>query len=498
MKKTITGLLMCLTFALMLLSSCASTFEQAGMALEKGDYTVAIVKSLESIEKGKDVPEAIAVLGDAWQQANDDWYAQIATIEKATTANELGKAISLYNKLIEIHGLVENAGRTELKPDREAVIKTALKTQERVAEMHFKEASARLALGGRANAHESVLQFRAAKKLAPEYPGIDAVLEEATKQATVKVYISAMPDKNNTFKDLKMQPLVEKKLSAMEFVEVVGPTTPYTDDQLQKSVAIDVARKFGADIVVNLTQNTSYSSDVKKVRRPIDSRMTFAANWKVEKLYMLTAAKCDITYSVVDVETEKILDEGTFSVTDSTDHDFSVSSILWTGKIGRLTIGNMASQETLLISNLTDGWDLSTVVYELRDFEKMDTGGGNRIVPTNNGNPIDFTKYKTPEQLNEIHNLNGHTFALFDIIENNIVVNGVSGMEYQCLYGPYFGEGFASCVKTAQFDRSVYENLEHWMKQKSTQYAVKEAFLDNFGEKMVPNKIVETITPFLK
>jgi phosphopantetheine adenylyltransferase len=464
------------------------------MALEKGDYTIAIVKSLESIEKGKDVPEAVAVLDDAWQRANSDWTAQIATIEKSTTANALAKAIPLYNKLIEIHGLVTEAGRFELKPDKESVIKTALKTQQRVVEMHFKEASANLARGGRDNAREAVLQFRAVKSMAPDYPGLDAVMEQATEQATVKVYISGNSDKNSTFKDLEIQPMVEKQLSDMDFVKVVEPTA----DQLKGNVAIDIARSLGADILVNFTPDTSYSSDVKTERRPIDSRVSSATNWNVEKSYILTSGKCEISYSVVDVATENILDEGIFSVEDSTDHGFSVSAILWTGKIARVKIGNMYSQQTLLVSNLDTGWDLSTLIRELQNYEKVETAGGNRIVPTNNGNPIDFTQYKTPEQLNAIQELNGHTFALFDIIEDTLLYEGKEQIVYQTLYGSYFGEGFASQLKTAQFDRQVYEELLRWMKLNNTQFYIKKAFLGELAEKTVPNKIVGKISPFLK
>ena len=83
MKKSITSLLVFAAVALVLLSSCASAFEQAGNALAQGDYTTAIEKSLVSIEKEKDVFEAEAVLKDAWQRANSEWNAQIATFEKA-------------------------------------------------------------------------------------------------------------------------------------------------------------------------------------------------------------------------------------------------------------------------------------------------------------------------------------------------------------------------------------------------------------------------------
>lgn len=120
MKKPITNFLVAITCALVLLSSCASSFEQAGEALAQGDYTKAIEKSLKSIEKGDDVPAAETVLKDAWQRANSEWNAQIATIEQATTYDELSKVIPVYNKLLAVHKMVAAAGRSELSPTYDA------------------------------------------------------------------------------------------------------------------------------------------------------------------------------------------------------------------------------------------------------------------------------------------------------------------------------------------------------------------------------------------
>ncbi|NBK21029.1 MAG: hypothetical protein EOM68_03275 [Spirochaetia bacterium] len=502
MKKTIPGLLVCLTFVLVLLSSCASTFEQAGAALEQGDYTTAIVKSLESIGKGKDVAEAEAVLKDAWKRANSEWNAQIATIEQATTADELAKAIPLYNKLLEIHKLVAAAGRTELKSDREAVLQKALQTQQRLAEMYFKEASATLALGGRENARKAVFQYRKVKNLAPTYPDIDRTIEQATKQATVKVYVSSDPDKNSSFTNYKMQSMVEQQLSAMDFVEVVKPATSYTERELIDHLATDIARSLGADTVLSFRPNTSYSSGPRQEKRPIDSRVTSAADWEIAKIYMLTSGKCEVLYNIVDVETEKVLAEGTFLVEDSTDYGFSVSAILHQGKKANLQIGNMSSRETLLVNDLAPGVSETNLAMQLQVYEKIDMGPtyANGLAPARYGtfDPIDFNQYKTPDQLAKIQDLNGHTFVLFDVTETTIKYGKDEQKSYGSLYGQYFGEGFAAEVKTAQFDRQVYNDLRAWMGNRNTQNAIREAFIGEFLTKTVPNRIAEKVAPALK
>lgn len=69
---------------------------------------------------------------------------------------------------------------------------------------------------------------------------------------------------------------------------------------------------------------------------------------------------------------------------------------------------------------------------------------------------------------------------------------------YTALYGQYFGEGFASAVKTAQFDRQVYNDLRAWMGNRNTQSAIKDAFIGEFLTKTVPTTIVQKLGPALK
>lgn len=502
MKKPIVGLLTCLTLTLVLLSSCASTFEQATMALNTGDYTSAIVKSLESIDKGKDVPEATAVLGDAWQRANNEWTAQIATIEKASTASELAKAIPLYNKLLNIHKLVADAGRTELNPNREAVHQKALETQQRLAGMHFDEASATLALGGRENARKAVSQFRKVKELAPEYTGIDFVIEQATKQATVKVFVFTGPDTNFALNGVEMIPMVEKQLSSMDYIEIVGPPTRYAAPIGDDHDAKNFARGHKADIMVHFQPVTTWQVDLKKETRPINGSVTAAPDWKIEKLFMEASGECEITYLVIDLETEKTLDSGTFTVKDATDFGFSIESILHTGGKAKVQIGNMAKSEVLSKNTLAVGASVNDLATQLRLFEKMDLpnwGFETGIAPARYGTfePIDFTKYSTPDELARIQDLNGHLFFQFELIESRDMIGTEVAKGYASPYGEYFGEGFQGRVKTAQFDMNVYNDLQAWMADKKTKDAVQEAFLPKFYTETIPRKVAQEISAAL-
>ena len=503
MRKTIASLFVSIMCALMLLSSCASSFEQAGNALAQGDYTTAITKSLQSIEKGKDVPEAQAVLKDAWQRANTEWNAQIATFEKATTTGELAQASPVYNKLLAIHKMVADAGRTDLKADREAVLQKALETQQRLAGMHFEEASATLALGGRENARKAVLQYRTAKQLSPEYSGIDAAIEQASKQATVKVFVFTGPDKNPAFNGVEMIAMVEKKLATLDLVQVVGPPSRYAAPIGDDHDAKNFARGHGANIMVHFEPNTSSSIGMNLEKRPINGNVTSAPDWEIETLSMEASGKCEVSYLVIDLETEKTLDSGTFTVEDATDFGFSVQSVLHKGEKARVQIDNMPKAEMLLKNSLAPGADVSSLATQLKIFEKMDMpsyGFETGIAPARYGTfePIDFNKYTTPDQLAKIQDLNGHVFFRFELMEVITNYGGVEEKSYASPYGEYFGEGFAGRVKTAQFDRQVYNDLVSWMTSTKTKAAVQDAFFPAFYKETVPSKIAQKISPVLK
>jgi len=502
MRITIAKLSICFTLALVLLSSCASTFKQAGMALEQGDYTTAIVKSLESIEKGKDMAEAEGVLKEAWQRANAEWNAQIATIEKTTTSSELAKTIPLYNKLLEIHRIIAAAGRSNLNPTYDLIRERAMKAQQRLAEMHYKEASATLALGGRENARKAVLQYRKVKELSPEYTAIDYIIEQATKQATVKVFVLTGPDSNFSLNGIEMIPMVERKLADMEFVEVVQPPNRYAPPIGDDHNAKDFARGHGADIMVHFQPSTTWQVGMKKETRPINGSVTAAPDWKIEKLYMEALGECEVTYLVIDLTTEKTLDSGTFSVRDATDFDFSVRSILHTGGKANVQIGNMTKPEVLLKNNLAPGKTETELATQLSFFEKIELpswGFETGISPARYGTfePIDFNKYSTPDELTRIQDLKGHVFFNFEVIEATSVYGTETVKTYVGPYGEYLGEGFDGRIKTARFDMNVYKDLQAWMSSKKTRTAAQEAFLPKFYKETIPSKVAQEVSSAL-
>jgi len=179
---------------------------------------------------------------------------------------------------------------------------------------------------------------------------------------------------------------------------------------------------------------------------------------------MEASGECEITYLVIDLETEKTLDSGTFTVKDAKDFSFSIESILHTGDKAKVQIGNMTKYEVLSKNTLALGACMNDVATQLRLFEKMDLpnwGFEIGIAPARYGTfePIDFTKYSTPDELARIQDLNGHVFFQFELMELRDMVGPQVAKGYACPYGEHLGEGFQGRVKTAQFDMNIYKKL---------------------------------------
>ena len=503
MKKPITNFLVAITCALVLLSSCASSFEQAGEALAQGDYTRAIEKSLKSIEKGDDVPAAETVLKDAWQRANSEWNAQIATIEQATTYDELSKVIPVYNKLLAVHKMVAAAGRSELSPTYDAIQKKGMETQNRMAEMLFKEASATIALGGRENAQKAIPQYARVKELKPDYPGIDDAIVQATLQATVTVYVATGSDfssynreKYNLSSKLLLQELVTQ-LGSKDFVKIVEVNPNYVNYGQSEETATKQANETNADILVFFTSNTSFSTEVTRDVRPIDLGMETPSKWEIEKLYLLASGKSEVSYKVIDLKTDTTLGEGTMNVEDSTDADFSVSAIRHKGRSAKMTIGDMPAEKKVLLNSLYAWPPIEQFQRNLRNAEKIESIEIEAI--SRNGRyGINFNEYKSIDELDEIYNLNGHTFFLFDAIEVGSDLPENDRMYFMTYNNPY-GGGTEGNVNAAEADRLTYSNLFFWMNMGKAKDSLTESFIiQEFCKKTVPLKIAEKIAPLLK
>lgn len=475
---------MCLTFALVLLSSCASTSEKAAKALDNGDYTTAITQSLKSLEDGKDVLEAEMYLQDAWKRANSEWNAQIATIEQSTTAVELHKAISLYNKLLAIHKLVQNAGRNDLKPNRDAILEKALLTQKRLADMYFKEASAILAQGGRENARKALVQYGNVKDLIPEYPDLDKIIAETTKLAIVKVTVSFEYDKTNLLTYINYAiPLLEKQLDAIPFVEVI-PFSRTKDPREQ-----------GADLLVHIAPTILAESKLNQETRPLNSGVRAARNWKVEKISLVTSATCEIKYSVTDMKTGTVLSSGTFNAKDSTDHDFSVTALLSTGEHEDLQLEGMSKRRTVLVNELEPYRSVDELATELMQYEKIQLGNTKPIEGISLMNGIRYIE--TPEELAKIQDLNGHTFILFDFYKTTRPKDGQTNAMYYNTYYSDISQTAQTGLNDASRDKKLYADVKDWI-VKINHYDVTKDFLEDLVIRTVPETLTEKIAPVLK
>ena len=480
MRKTIAGLLMCLMMSLVLLSSCATSSEKAAKALLKGDYSTAIKQSLDALKEGEDIAEAEMYLNDAWERANLEWNSQIAMIEQASTGTELHKAIPIYKNLLDIHEMVQNAGRVDLKPNRSAILEKFLLTEKRVADLYFEEASALLAQGGRENARNSLIRFEKVKSLMPEYPNLDKTMEEAVKQATVTVVIYSDYTGKGLHHTSELSEAVGDQLATLPYVKIVLVSSTFEE-------------KMAGDLLINLKLENTAKTERKIERRPINSGVTAAPDWEVEKLYLLTSAKSEVSYTVKDVkDNQKVIDSGVFTIEDSTDHNFSVTAIRATGKRENIQIGDMSSSKSLLVNSLAPGNSVSDLATQLNKFEK------------NRGfNPNTYSgDIQNQSNLDRLRDkLNGHVFFLFDVVKDTRLAEGKSEDWYSQIYITDKVSVTAS-LKAAELERKKYSELRNCMTRKSfynnDEDNVEDVFVEKIIQELVPKTLFKKLTPVIK
>ena len=487
MKRTIFNLLSLALITLVLFTSCLSAYEVAEKAYQEGDFSTSIEESLKSLKKEPELIEAETILKNSWQQANSEWEAQIETFEKETVAVEIEKAIPLYEKLLKIHTIVQEAQRNDLNPDVEGISEREATTRKNVISLHLEEGKQLLEKGDRDSARLSIVNFSRINKLDPENTVADSLIDKAIEMGTAKVMVfSAADTSSELIGEEQLVSFLEKELEqySYSFIKVIPNSLPQTVSIENAKIA---ASKAGANVLAYIQPDTNLSFDVNKNIRPIDSYVSSAPDWKVEEYKPEASVESEVNYLIFDLDTEQELDNGTLAVNESSDLGLSVSAILNSdGKV------NVTRGDFVLSNLLNNSLRPEARIIELRSqlYNSQEVKDGqilsNGISPLQYLNAVDFDNYNN---LNDVASLvNNHTFILFDVVEEEVM--GIKN--YESLF-----EGNATslpkALKLAEIDRTDYKNYVNWLNKKSTSSAAKRTYALQFFENELSAKIAERI-----
>lgn len=498
-SKSICMYLLGASLVAVFLISCAtpSPLEIAREAYDRGDDVQAVRMALEALEEEPGSQEARQLLSGAWNRAATRLESEIAAREFLDSPWEAEKALQYYNQLITLHRLVYNAGRTELNPDPEGVLERGLAAQSRIADVHEREGSVLLSYRTRDAAREALAHFQQVKQLNPE-SDIDWKIEQAREFATLKLFIFTGPDTNNALNSIDMIPAIEAELSKLDLVEIVTVTNRFAAPIGDTHGAEDFAREHGAHMMLHIVPDTV--SDVKIIRekRPIHSSVS--ADWEIETVSLKASVSTSFRFVLVDLETNEVAAQDTFTHARSDDGGFSVSAILHTGNQVTGQIGDMSSRSRIQVNPAASGSDMWQLYDQLGRYERLNVSqpfhNSFRISPAlySTHEQIDVSGFQHPSELARIQSLNKHTFWLFDAVE----FRTTGSSTYVFVYGDYVGEGHNGMMATSAYDRKLYNDIISWMNRRDVRQNMENQLVSSFYTNDAPRAIAGATAPLLK
>lgn len=514
MKKTITKLFILLSLSLLLFTSCVSAFEAAGSAMSDGDYVKAVEKSLEALDKDPDMEEADVLLKESWNRANKEWldeintYAELSKYDAITgdlsqwvisnpsetnsTIGYLEKSMPVYDKLLKVHQIVERAKRYDLNPDSEGANRIRLQSKQKLSDLYFALGNKYLAMDGRDTAREALSYYEKVKSQIPSYANIDKVYDQAFTKATVKVIIFEDPSIPVQY---GYATSLSNKFNSNKLIDVISINKQFSNIN---SSAIQYAKSQGADLILYFNQNINAYGNFKNERTPVNSQVTAQRGWELEKSYLEVSGTANISYSIIDVQNSSILSVESYSLTDSTDFGFSVTSLIATSKVENLKIGTMNKHENLKVAILEPDASTNDLAIQLKWFDGVEFDGmyGHDPAVTTYMN-FSNSNYDNAKSLSKYRDINNHLFIPYDVFKipsSDPMYND----GYSFVYKSYIGEGNNGSIETSRMETSVYENLIRTMK--SSNFAKKSAsiFVDDTLTQSALNSLAKRVLPYLK
>jgi len=190
MKK----LLLFFTSALFLLAGCVTSEK----AFNRGNYDLAIQKSIKKLRKHPDKTREILILEKAFQKAQQNDFDRIAFIQKEGSPDHWDEVYSTYVRIKNRQAIVKTLPDLQVRDNYKKVIRNAqfniidvdnemLLSKQKAAEYFYVHGTALLQKGGRFNAREAYADFQRVKSYYSAFKDIDEQLAKAHEEGMTKV-----------------------------------------------------------------------------------------------------------------------------------------------------------------------------------------------------------------------------------------------------------------------------------------------------------------------
>lgn len=484
--RTIQALALILS-TLILVTSCLSMSERALEALNDGNYFAAAQYAFEALKEEPGDPAVRTILDQSYANANREWHASIEQALAQEEPQRQEQALALYDKLIAIHTLYMKNDYTSVSPvpDPEALKERRDAVQKEIAKLYLNQGSSLYYKGTRESARQAVLLIRTAFSLDPDLKTrFTYILDSAVKKATVRVFVFTGPDTNFYLNGVEIVSHLEDLLDSREFVEAVRVPARYAAPVDDDHNAKDFARGHGADLMLHIEPSTTYSVKVRK-----ESESLSIATWEMEHTSLESAGESQVRMVLIDLSNDSVLHDSTINVTGALKSKVTLHSIRPTGT-KRLQLHAMQQPRDLKVHTVPAGVNSMNLNSSLlmAGIDLPDWGFETGLEPFS-VKKIDPSSYGSLPELENLKQLNDHTFFLFDVIEYDPYAD--SQLSYDYTYGAYLGEDVEGRLATSASERELYQAFERILTSEESKKELQKRFLETFYRQTIAEAVAK-------
>lgn len=174
----------------LLLSSCST----GKKALQRGNYSNAVFKSIERLRSNPDNKNAIATLKDAYPLAVKTLEVEIEEVLITNELNRFAVVAAKYQSLNDMaQGIRRSPAALKIIPNPKTYTSQLTGAKDKAAEEAYQNGQKLLENGSRLEARDAYYAFQTCLGFNPNYKDARRLLDVAKEKATLKVIVEQLP-----------------------------------------------------------------------------------------------------------------------------------------------------------------------------------------------------------------------------------------------------------------------------------------------------------------
>jgi len=179
---------------ILLLSVLISSCSTGKKALQKGNYSNAVLKSIERLRSNPDSKNATATLKNAYPLAIQTLEIEIEEILETNEINKFGIVADKYQRLNDMAKEIRRSpSALKIIPNPKTYTSQLTAAKDKAAEEAYRNGQDLLEKGSREESREAFYAFQSCLNFNPNYKDARRLLDIAKEKATLKVVVEQIP-----------------------------------------------------------------------------------------------------------------------------------------------------------------------------------------------------------------------------------------------------------------------------------------------------------------